>query len=314
MENLKEKAIDLAEDIYFCIIQEFRLPIQSFDRTEIEHSVKKIKKIANENGLNIVASKAFYDVTKNTLFSHLPHTNECEKSQKFSSLYFQISELTRFINQLNNEAYSELQYLYDLHLLQIKIEDYLGVSSKYVGKTHIESIDLSFSCETSKYKKYIRQKKKALFFKEVEQYLKIREKNKTSIYDVIASLQDKIENEFRKFDIEWLKSAILYKENYIKIIPYIHADCSTELMINDDKNFDLKAFTQCIENPEKNKEEIKNIKKEINQLTELLDLLINNSPDKKIIEKYIPYNSDSLTDTLKKILDSNPDLKEKITR
>ena len=164
MNNTKIQAIDLTEDMFFCLIQEFKLPMQSFDRNEINQSIKKLEKVAKENGLNYVASRAFYNATKNNLFPDHPPINNSKESHNFSSLYSQILHLSFFINQLSDGDITDFDKFYTEYFHQFNIEKYLGFKSKYIGTTHIESISLKFSSESKKYKIYLRRKKNSIFF------------------------------------------------------------------------------------------------------------------------------------------------------
>jgi len=314
MNKVKKQAIDLIEDMFFCLAQEFKLPIQSFDRNEINQSISKLKKVAEESGLNHVVSQEFHDEIKDALFSHHPPINDSKKSQKFSSLYSQILNLSFFINKLSDEDSSNLDQLYNEYLHQLNIEQYLGFKSKYIGTTHIESIDLKFSSEITKYKTYLRRKKDSLFFEILEKTFKERDEKWSSTYDVITSEQTNIELEFQKFDIEWLKSEISYKENFIQIIPQIYSKGEIAYKADPNRNNTLITYTHFTPDLKEVKNQTKIVKDEIFLLNKLLSLLLDNSADKKFIEKYIPYNSDSLTDTLTKLLTSNKILTRKIIR
>lgn len=312
MDKVKKQAIDLIEDMFFCLVQEFKLPIQSFDRNEINQSISKLKKVAEENGLNLVSSKAFYESTQNSLFPHLPPRKEHPESQNFSSLYSKLFRLT-FFNGLSDKNHSELDQPYTEYLHQLNIEEYLGFKSKYVGTTHIESIALRFSSETTKYKTYLRRKKSALFFEILERKFKERGQKWASVYEVIASEQNDIEFEFKKFDIDWLRSEILHKENFIRFIPQIFSNRNTYFKADYEGDTVLKAHTHFTPDHEEIDEQKKITYQEIYLLNKILDLLINDNPEKRFIENYIPFNSDSLTDTLTKLLNSNENLKQKIT-
>lgn len=314
MNKVKKQAIDLIEDMFFCLVQEFKLPIQSFDRNEINQSISKLKKVAEESGLNHVVSQEFHNEIKDALFSHHPPINDSKKSQKFSSLYSQILNLSFFINKLSDEDSSNLDQLYNEYLHQLNIELYLGFKSKYIGTTHIESIDLKFSSEITKYKTYLRRKKDSLFFEILEKTFKERDEKWSSTYDVITSEQTNIELEFQKFDIEWLKSEISYKENFIQIIPQIYSKGEIAYKADPNRSNTLITYTHFTPDLKEIKNQTKIVKDEIFLLNKLMSLLLDNSADKKFIEKYIPYNSDSLTDTLTKLLTSNKILTRKIIR
>lgn len=221
--------------------------------------------------------------------------------------------LTHAIKNENEDNFSELDYLYAIHYHQANIEEYLGFTYKHMGRTHIESIALRFSSENTKYKKYIRLKKETLFFYELEKLFKERDEKWSSVYEAIASTQDHIENEFRKFDIEWVKSEILYKENFLKIIPKIYTKPIGGYVV-DERTGVLHPSTMSATDQKEVKADTKRTHMEIAKLSELLNWLDNNSGTNEKIEKLIPYNSDSLSDTLKKLLNSNKDLKRKISK
>jgi len=255
-----------------------------------------------------------HNAIKDALFSHHPPINNSKKSQKFSSLYSKLFTLTSFIKGLSDKNHSELDQPYTEYFHQLNIEEYLGFKSKYVGTTHIESIALRFSSETTKYKTYLRRKKDSLFFEILEKKFKERDEKWSSTYDVITSEQTNIELEFQKFDIEWLKSEISYKENFIQIIPKIYSIGEIAYKADPNRNDTLIAYTHFTPDLKEIKNQTKIVKDEIFLLNKLLNLLIDNSAEKQFIEKYIPYNSDSLTDTLTKLLTSNKILSRKIIR
>lgn len=285
--SLAVKAHLFQEELYFCVLNEF-------------HYLKEIKVLNEYSDKNFLSVIDLIKIQK----KYYPPMTRRQKAHV--KLMRKLNKLVKAGQSLNKDHEDQLQEY---------IEEYVGLGSKYCGITHPETIRLGFNLEDSKYKTYIRLKKQAIFFN----LLKNSSITWKSVNSAIDQIFHKTQKEFKAFDKSWLENELHEKQQYLKIIPNIFKI--------PEKKYDMNNDSEGIKMPDRDdmllpyskqtniEKDIKMAKiktqTEIEMLKKLLETIKKNSSD-PILQKYIPYSSDSLDDTLRKLLSSNKELKNMI--
>lgn len=275
------------EELYFCVLNEFPYLLK----------ISILNKYSDKNFLLVIQ---LIDQQK----KYYPPMNK--RQQAHVDLMVKLKILVKASHSLNK--YHEDQ-------LQQYIEEYVGLGSKYCGITHPEFIRLGFNLENSKYKTYLRLKKREIFFN----LLKNSSTTWKSVNSAIDQILHKTQREFIAFDKSWLENEIHEKQQYLKTIPNIFKIPEKKYDMNNDSERKKIFANDLIVSPYSKQINIeKNIKMatiktqtEIQVLKKLLQTIKKNDSD-PILQKYLPYSSDSLDDTLRKLLSSNEELKSEI--